>query len=67
MKDAQSYFNIDGKWVPFHKLPCARCVNRYSMHCPCCKWNADGHYDTYSGKLMTAEEAEKLNKEYKHV
>ena len=39
--------NINGKQVPFEKLPCAKCEWYYSMHCPKCEWNKNGKYKVY--------------------
>lgn len=39
--------DINGKSVPLDKLPCSKCKDRYSIHCPSCEWNKDGKYNTY--------------------
>lgn len=47
--------DIDGKLVPLRQLPCWKCESRYSIHCPTCKWNSDGRYNTYGGKTIETE------------
>lgn len=58
MNEKKLHCNIDGKFVPFDELPCARCKWRYDLHCPKCSWNADGRYNTYGGEMLTEKEAE---------
>lgn len=47
--DKELYVDINGKKVPFSKLPCAKCKWYYSIHCPKCNWNKGGKYNVYGG------------------
>lgn len=60
------YIMVHGRWRAFKELPCSKCKDRYSLHCPKCEWNKYGNTNTYGGRLMTAEEAEKLNEELRN-
>lgn len=44
-KDTEYYIEVEGKKIPFSKLPCAKCERASSLSCPkpdC--WNKDGKY-----------------------
>lgn len=47
MEHKTLYVEVNGKLVPFDKLPCSKCEWRYSLHCPHGCWNADGKVNTY--------------------
>lgn len=47
--DKEVYVIINGKKVPFSKLPCSKCKWYYSMHCPKCNWNKEAKYNVYGG------------------
>lgn len=33
--------------VDWEKMPCYKCEWRYSIFCPKCDWNRDGHCNVY--------------------
>lgn len=39
-----TYTDIEVDW---EKMPCYNCEWRWSIHCPKCDWNADGHIMVY--------------------